>query len=312
MHVDMRAIVVGSLSLVVAILAPASLAAAQTPPVVVIGGAPSTSTPPPQTAPTVPPGYEVEGELGGMHFYGRLYAPPATPTPAPTPAPAPVAPAPVAPAPAPAMVVTAPPPSYPTYRAYPTYQPTYAAPAPTYSTYSVPQQRDRAPRLDDGVGFGGRLALDVLGAGVGGGLAIGLGYLVSQGNLHEDTFSITTIGAMAGLVPAGISIFGGAMGGGRGRYWGALFGELIGGGLAATVVAGANISFDNPWMLLAAIGGPAILGALIGFEAQHGLRTARLERRMQRQEGLALEGVSIAPIASNGATGAMLGVSGSF
>jgi hypothetical protein len=305
----MRAFVVGPLSLVVAMALPASLAAAQTPPVVVIGGAPAVSGPPPQTAPTVPPGYEVEGDLGGMHFRGRVYVPPAAPAPAPAPAPQVVAPPPTA------AIVVAPQPTYP-QPSYP--QPTYAQPAyPQYQTvatyppvYASPE-RDRRPRLDDGMDFGGRLVLDVVGAGIGGGLAIGLGYLVTQGNMHDSSFAITTIGASAGLVPAGISIFGGAIAGGRGRYWGALFGELVGGGIAATVVAGGNISFHDQWELIAAIAGPAILGAIIGFEAQHGLRTARLEQRMQR-EGFALEGVSIAPIASNGASGAMLGVSGSF
>lgn len=301
-----------ALSLLVAVALPSSIAAAQTPPVVVIGPPPASAGPPPQVAPAVPPGYEIEGDLGGMHFRARVT----------TPQPQPVAPPPVM---APPPVVVAPPPSAPvmvvqpqTY-AQPTYAQTYAQPTyaqtyaqPTYAQPAYPQlgmqPRDARPRLDGGMDFGARLAFEVLGAGVGFGLATGLGYLVNS-NARDDGFMITTLLTSAGLVPTGISVFGGAIAGGRGRFGGAMLGEIIGGGLATLVLVAGDLNLRDPWEQIAFIAGPAILGAIIGFEAQHGLRTARLERRLEQEEAQ-LTGLSIVPLAQG--NGAMAGLSGTF
>ncbi len=292
--------------LVVATL-PVSIASAQTPPVVIIGPPPASSGPPPQATPTVPPGYEIEGDLGGMHFRARVTTPQGAPV-APAPQPQYVAPPPPAPPPtAPAMMVLQQPPSQPEI--------TYA-PAPTYaqSSYSqLPMQQpcDGRPRLDSGMDFGGRLALEVVGAGIGFGLSAGLAYLIND-STRGDGFTMTTLLASAGLIPTGISIFGGAIAGGRGRFGGAMLGEVIGGGLSAIVLFATNVQFRDPWEQIAAIAGPAILGAILGFEAQHGLRTARLERLAER-DSVSLSGLSVSPIASgSGANGAMLGLSGTF
>ena len=184
---------------------------------------------------------------------------------------------------------------------------TYSYPVPTY-TVAPPLERQPAPRLDQGMDFPARLALDVLGAGAGFGLATGLAYLVND-NSRNDGFAPMVLGVTAGLAPLGISVFGGSIAGGRGRYGGALLGELIGGGLSATIILAGDIQFHEPWEMIAAIAGPAILGAIIGFEAQHGLRTARLEDRMAH-EGVQLSGVSVAPTAQG--SGATVGLSGTF
>lgn len=289
-------------SLLAALLLPGAIASAQTPPVVVIGPPPAASGPPPQATPSVPPGYEVEGDLGGMHFRARVTTPGATQ----------LAP-PVAPAPVPQQqIVIAPPPAAPppvmVMQPQPAPQPqvTYVQAQPQYQL--APQmQADTRPRLDGGMDFGARLAFEVLGAGAGFGIGVGLGYLVNS-NARDDGFAVTTLLATAGLVPTGVSLFGGAIAGGRGRYGGALLGELIGGGLSATILLGGGIELHDSWELVAAIAGPAILGAIIGFEAQHGLRTARLEARMER-ESVQLSGVSVAPISQGGA---VVGLSGTF
>jgi hypothetical protein len=157
--------------------------------------------------------------------------------------------------------------------------------------------------------FGARLGLEVLGAGLGFGIATGLAYAIND-RPRDDGFMVTTLLASAGLVPAGVSVFGGAIAGGRGRFGGAMLGEIIGGGLSAVILLAADVQFRDPWEQIAAIVGPAILGAILGFEAQHGLRTARLERQMEREEGMQLSGVSIAPLAQG--NGAMAGLSGTF
>lgn len=287
------------LALVVATMAVPSLAAAQTPPVVVVGPPPASSGPPPSVTPTVPPGYQIEGELGGIHFRAQVTTP--APPPAAVVAPAPAAPPPapiVVPAPAPVMTVQAPPPVAPTY-------PTYA--------YGAPQAapvRDRAPRLDDeGMDFGGRLGFELLGAGLGFGLATGLGYLVDSENHDDGLFAATILTATAGLVPAGLSLFGGGIAGGRGRYGGAMLGEMIGGGLSAMIVLASGAQLDDPWELIGIIAGPAILGAILGFEAQHGLRSAQRQRVLER-EGVELSSLSIAPAAQG--TGATVGIAGTF
>jgi hypothetical protein len=278
---------------------PSSLAAAQAPPVVVIGPPPAASGPPPQAAPSVPPGYEIEGELGGMHFRAQITTPAPVPV-APQPQPQVIVPAPV---PAPVIVVQAPPPQPQPVVQY-QYAPTYPQLAP-----QQPPMQDRAPRLDSGMDFVPRVALELLGAGLGFGLATGIAYLASD-RPRDDGFAPTLFISAAGLVPAGISIFGGAIAGGRGRYGGALLGELIGGGLSATILFAADLAPNDPWAMIAAIAGPAVLGALIGFEAQHGLRTARLEQRMERSEGMQLSGVSVSPTAQG--SGALVGMSGTF
>lgn len=303
---------------------PSSIASAQ-PPVVVIGAPPATSGPPPDATPAVPPGYELEGELGGLHFHARVTTP--------APQPAPVAPAPPPPAPAPPVVVAPPPAApppvmtvqpapQPTYVPQPTYaQPTYAQ--PTYvqqPVYAQPyaqapytaQPRDARPRLDTGMDFGSRLAFDVLGAGIGFGLSVGVGYLVND-NSRDSEFMVSTLLTSAGLVPTGVSVFGGAIAGGRGRFGGAMLGELVGGALATLVLVGGDIHLQQGWEQLMFIAAPAILGAIIGFEAQHGLRTMRLERRLEReqqQQGVQLSGISVAPLSQG--NGAMAGISGTF
>ncbi len=293
-----------ALTLLAALLPPGSIASAQTAPIVVIGPAPAVSGPPPQVAPTIPPGYEIEGDLGGLHFRARVTAPPSA---APAPAPAPVmVPAP-APAPAPSQIVV-PPPVMVVQAAAPPAQPTYAPAYPPLDPTRRPV--DHRPRLDEGMDFGGRLGLELLGAGVGFGLATGLAYLIDSDRRHDDgVFTATALMASAGLVPTGVSIFGGAIAGGRGRFGGAMLGQVIGGGLSAMIVLAADVQFHEPWELIGAIAGPAILGAILGFEAQHGLRTARLERQAER-EGAQLSGVSIAPTAQG--SGALAGLSGTF
>ena len=282
---------------------PSAIASAQTPPIVIVGP-PVGSGPPAQSAPAVPRGYEIEGQLGGLQFHAQIT----------TPAPPATTPPPVVVAPPPAVVV--PPPAAPvpvmTGPMLLVQQPTYGTYTPAYSvpTYAVAPQQDRrpAPRLDEGMDFPARLALEVLGAGAGFGIATGLAYLVNEGS-RNDGFAPMVLGVTAGLVPLGVSVFGGSIAGGRGRYGGALLGELIGGGLSATIILAGDIQFHEPWEMIAAIAGPAILGAIIGFEAQHGLRTARLEDRMAR-EGVQLSGVSVAPTAQG--SGAMVGLSGTF
>ena len=299
-----------ALSLLALASFPSAIASAQTPPIVVVGPPPTGSGPPAQSAPAVPRGYEIEGQLGGLQFHAQIT------TPAPQAAPPVVAPPPVVVAP-PAVVV--PPPAasvpvmtgpilvvqQPTQPSYGTYAPAYAVP-----TYTVAPQLDRrpAPRLDEGMDFPARLALEVLGAGAGFGIATGLAYLVNESS-RNDGFAPMVLGVTAGIVPLGVSVFGGSIAGGRGRYGGALLGELVGGGLSATILLAGNVQFHEPWEMIAAIAGPAILGAIIGFEAQHGLRTARLEDRMAH-EGVQLSGVSVAPTAQG--SGAMVGLSGTF
>lgn len=290
-----------ALSLLAALMLP-KMASAQSAPVVVIGPAPTTSGPPPQAVPTVPPGYEIEGDVGGMHFRARLSTP--APQAAPTPAPRPI------------IVMTGPLPhaAAPTYTyAQPQYaqpyqpqyaQPQYAQPTP----YAQPAPR-RGPRLDTGMEFGGRLALELVGAAAGFGIATALAYATNDGRASDSGFAVTQLIATAGLVPAGISIFGGAIAGSRGRYGGAMLGEMIGGGLSGLIILAGGIQFQEPWEMIAAIAGPAILGAIIGFEAQHGLRTARLERQADREQ-VQLSSLSVAPLAQG--NGAVIGLGGTF
>jgi hypothetical protein len=287
------------LALLVLVALPSSLAA-QAPPIVVVGPAPATSEP--QAAPAVPPGYEIEGDLGGVHFHaqittpGQALPPPVVPAPAPPPV---VVQAP--PPPQQVMVVQAPPPVAPVQYAPPSFaQPSYPVPPP--------QRADPRLRLDEGMDFVPRVALELLGGGIGFGLATGIAYLAND-RPRDGGFAPTLLIASAGLMPTGISIFGGAIAGGRGRYGGAMLGELIGGGLSATILFATDSVPSDPWVMIAAIAGPALLGAIIGFEAQHGLRTARLEERIA-QEGLALNGVSVAPTAQG--SGATVGLSGTF
>jgi hypothetical protein len=295
-----------AVALIAAVLVPSAIASAQTPPVVVVGPAPGTASgPPPQTAPTIPPGYEIEGELGGMHFRARVTTPA---QPAPT---APVAPPPVvAPPPPPPPVVVAPPPAAPVMVVQ---QPTYA-PVPSYApptlAYAPPPRRRYDARLqDDGMDWGARLALELVGAGIGFGLATGLAYLVDD-NARSSEFTTTQLLTSMGLVPTGVAIFGGAIAGGRGRWGGAMLGTLIGGGLSATIVFAGGIDFHDAWEEIAAIAIPGVLGAIIGFEAQHGLRSARRERELEAQGGVQLSSVSVAPTAQG--NGVLVGAAGTF
>ena len=306
----MRVVVL--LSLLATLVLPSSIVAAQTPPIVVVGPPPASAGPPPEASPTVPRGYEIEGDLGGMHFRARVTTPG---QPAPI-APPVVAPPVVAPPPQTIIIQQATQPTSPVMVVQPQTAPqqSYAPPMypqmyPQYAQPMQPADRRPQPRLDEGMDFPARLALDVLGAGAGFGLATGLAYLVND-RPHDSGFAPTLIGAMSGLAPMGISLFGGAMAGGRGTYGGALLGELIGGGLSATILAAGDVHFHEPWELIAAIAGPAILGAIIGFEAQHGLRTARLEQRMEQQQGPQLSGISVAPTAQG--NGALVGLTGTF
>lgn len=324
----------GTLTVLTALTFAPRAASAQTPPVVVMGAAPAPSGPPPSVAPTVPPGYEIEGELGGMHFRGRITAPSA---PAPQPAPPPV----MQVAPPPPAVVQAPPPpvvqappapqvviQYGQPQAYappaPQPQPQYAQPQAQYAQVQYPQlqspyaQRDHAPRLDDEdrMDFGGRFGLELLGAGIAVGAAVGLGFALNE-NGHDDGLQMmTTMLATAGLTPTAVSVFGAAIAHGRGRFGGAMLGEIVGGGLGAVILfAALDGGNSDPWLQMGVVLGPAVAGAIIGFEIQDALRTARAERTAQRaQQGLALTSGSIAPVASAGAplSGAMATLSGQF
>jgi hypothetical protein len=198
------------------------------------------------------------------------------------------------------MVVQAPPPPVQVQYAQPSYQP--------YAPMQPMLPPPRAPRLDEGMDFAPRVALELLGGGLGFGLATGIAYLAYE-RPNDGGFIPTLMISAAGLMPTGIAIFGGAIAGGRGRYGAAMLGELIGGGLSATLIYAADIAPHDPWALIAAIMGPALLGAIIGFEAQHGLRTARLEQRIQ-EEGPQLSGVSVAPTSQG--DGALVGLSGTF
>jgi hypothetical protein len=322
----------GTLTVLTALTLAPRAAHAQTPPVVVMGTAPAQSGPPPSVAPTVPPGYEIEGELGGMHFRGRITTPS---VPAPQPAPPPV----MQVAPPPPAVVQAPPPAPPQVviqyaqpQAYtpppqPQYappQPQYAPPQAQYAQVQYPQlqspyaQRDHAPRLDDEdrMDFGGRFGLELLGAGIAVGAAVGLGFAVNDHGHEEGLQMMTTMLATAGLTPTAISIFGGAIAHGRGRFGGAMLGEIVGGGLGAVILfAALDGGNSDPWLQMGVILGPAVVGAIVGFEIQHALRTTRAERMAQRaQQGLAVTSGSVAPVASAGApvSGAMATLSGQF
>ncbi len=291
-------------------LAFAAPSAALAQPVVVVGPPDTGSGPPSQLAPAVPPGYEVEGQIGGMYFRGRVYTPTAPTQTVPAPAAPPVVSAPpaVAPAPAPAPIFVAPPPTtQPTYVVVPPVddeRPPIAG-AQAWSARHTAQDR----LADDGMGFGGRLAFDVLGAGVGVGLGVALGYAFF-GESHEDGAMLAmAYMTTAGIAPTTITLFGGAIAGGRGRFGAAMLGELVGGGLAATLVYGLDADLD-PWQNFGVIVGSAMVGAILGIEIQHALRTARLEREAEREGGLELSSVAVTPTSQG--NGVVLSVGGTF
>lgn len=308
------------------LLLPASLAlgalvmpsAAEAQPVVVVGPPETGSGPPSQVAPTVPPGYEVEGQIGGMYFRGRVYAPTTPPAPAPQPAPvAPPAPPPpvMTPPPAPVVVVPAPQPQPAPASTYVVAPPPAAVPPPPsapapWATREAPHRPSARERLaDDGMGFAARLGLDLVGAGLGVGLGVALGYAFF-GDSDEDGARIAMAYlTTAGLAPTAITAFGGAIAGGRGRFGGAMLGEIVGGGLAATLLFGLEADLDE-WQTFGVIIGSAMLGSILGIEIQHALRTSRLEQEAEREEGVQLGSVGIAPTAQG--SGATLTVGGTF
>lgn len=285
-----------------ALVAPA---AALAQPVVVVGPPETGSGPPAQVAPAVPPGYEIEGQLGGMYFRGHVYAPPAPRAPAPPAPPPPVM------TPAPAPVVVAPPQPQPTYVVVPPPAASVPPPPPSASPWDTrrpegPSARDRL--ADDGMGFGGRIGFELLGAGLGVSLGVGLGFAAFHDSGDDGAALVMSYLTTAGLAPTTITLFG-MIAGGRGRFGAAMLGELVGGGLAATLVFGLGADLD-PWQNFGVIVGSCLVGSILGIEIQHALRTARLERDAEREDGPQLASVSVAPTAQG--SGAILSVGGTF